>query len=291
MVWQTRLPQPSSERLSEKLTISLLYHDIFDYPLREKELLKWVSGDKLKLITARPRVRIVKQLYCIKGREKIIEDRLKKEKISREKMKILSKARFVFDMVPSILMVGITGSLAMVSSSKDSDIDLLIVVKKGTLWTTRLKVLYLMFKHRVPVRRAKEKESKDRICLNMWMDRNELEIKGPRNAYTAHELAQIIPLINKEYSYEGLISANKWIIDYWPKAVSVDNFHFSKPTERINILSFLFEKIAYFLQIAYMLPKRTCETISPTRAFFHPFNWSEKVIKELQLRGVVDCSL
>ena len=49
------------------------------------------------------------------------------------------------------------------------------------------------------------------ICLNLWLDESALEIPvDQRNLYTAHELAQMKPRVNKDGTYEKMMWANRW---------------------------------------------------------------------------------
>lgn len=267
--------------LTESETISLIYHDIFGYPLKKHELLRWAPGSKLRLRKARPRVSLVDNYYCLSGREEIINKRIEKEQVSLEKMKIVSTYKSNFEDDKNILMVGITGSLAMSSASPGSDIDLLIVTKNN-LWITRLKSL-IYFKKKRAVRSPNNKNQKNMLCLNMWMDLSDMIIEERnRNAYTAHEIGQIVPLINRENTYEKLLFENSWILNYWPNSVELKNAKACHKSKKGNI----FEWGAYRLQKAYMRRKMTREVVTPTRAFFHPTDWSGKVIKELERRGV-----
>jgi D-beta-D-heptose 7-phosphate kinase/D-beta-D-heptose 1-phosphate adenosyltransferase len=208
-------------------------------------------------------------------------------------MKIISEVRQYFELNKNVMMVGITGSLAMVNASDSSDIDLMVIAKKGRVWTTRLEVLTSLIKHRVATRRAEDGEEKDKLCLNIWLDETDLCLEEKyRNPYTAHELAQIIPIVNKESTYEKLLASNSWLLDYWPNSVQVTKIQSYKDTKS-SVIFYLFtfvdsvvEKVAYTLQRMYMRGKRTSEIITPTRAFFHPFDWSKKVTLELRKRGV-----
>jgi len=268
----------------------LIYHDIFSFPLRRQEISRWKPG-KLRLRRGRPQISDRDGFVYLKGREHLIEERLKREQISKQKAKILSTFKEIFENDKFILMVGITGSLAMASAGEDSDIDLLLITKSGKLWTTRLKTLLRLKKMKV-VRSPKSKYEKDKLCLNMWMDEFDLVIdQKNRNAYTAHEVAQIVPLVNKENTYKRLLALNSWVLDYWPNAVQIQNSNLKIQNQNSKLKaqsSFLIEKAAYLLQRTYMARKITREVVTPTRAFFHPFDWSRKVAKELEDRGVVE---
>lgn len=293
MAWQPRFQSLQNDgrmkgRVSEEFSITLLYHDVFDYALRERELKRWQAGRLLKLNSPRPRVETKDGYYFLRGRERLLPERMEKESVSREKMKLLSGVKHVFEGIDSVLMVGITGSLAMASARKTSDIDLMFVVRSGRLWMTRARVLFSLLRHKVAIRRAKEEKEQDRLCLNIWIDERDLAIAHPRNAYTAHELAQIIPLINRENAYERLLASNRWILDYWPNAVRVYNFDLKVGRRGLGpgLAVRVIEKVAYVLQRVYMSHKVTREVVAPTRAFFHPFDWSVKMAAELKKRGV-----
>ena len=286
MVYKLPHQPPVNSRLNTELTISLLYHDIFDFPLKKQELARWICGPALKLKKPRPKISLIGDYYVLTGREGTVAQRLKKEQVSRRKMQTLSKIRPIFESEKNVLMVGLTGSLAMNSATEASDIDLMVIVKKGRLWATRLKVLLLLIKHKIPTRRARESVEQDKLCLNIWMDETDLMIKD-HNAYTAHELAQVVPLINKNHLYEKLIETNKWILNYWPNCLEVKSLAPQDSGYRLDFLRLILEKLAYWFQLAYMYPKRTREIISPTRAFFHPMDWSKKLLGDLENRGVV----
>ncbi|OGM31853.1 hypothetical protein A2803_01040 [Candidatus Woesebacteria bacterium RIFCSPHIGHO2_01_FULL_44_21] len=281
------------QRLSEAHSISLLYHDIFGYPMRESELARWTGGKALRLTRARPRVEASSGYFFLKNRGELVSQRAGRENASRKMMKVLSHAKYIFEENKVILMVGITGSLGMAAAHEHSDIDLLVVTRAGRLWSTRAKIIFSLLKHKVAIRRAGVAKQGDKLCTNIWMDESDLVVHE-HNAYTAHELAQIVPLINRESTYEKLMAVNSWILDYWPNSVVSSMKRVAREKQNhttFYMLHSTLEKVAYFLQRLYMSRKITREIVTPTRAFFHPFDWSKKVIKELETRGVLDKSV
>ena len=122
----------------------------------------------------------------------------------------------------------------------------------------------------------------------MWLDESDLIWdKADRNIYTAHEIAQIVPLINKDNVYEKFLYLNKWILLYWPNSVKIKDLG-SKMYDAKNLISYilylitrLLENVTYRLQYQYMKSKITREIITPTRAIFHPNDWGKVVIKKL----------
>ena len=273
--------------------LTVFYHDIFDYPLLKYELSRWVPGEGVLSIkssvlgTLKQKVEYKRGFYYLEGREEIIAKRRLNAKSSKNKLKIAKRAGKLLDRIPTVMFVGITGSLAMMNSNDDSDIDLLIITSKGTLWTTRLITYSLLLISGFGVRRPKNKEEKDRLCLNMWIDERDLKFTK-RNVFTAHEVAQIVSIVNNGKTYEKLLWENRWILDYWPKAVEIGRIQqvACRMTKRAHaayymLLATLFEPVAFKLQYLYMKPKITRETVTKTRAFFHPNDWSRKVLGQL----------
>ncbi|HJX59355.1 MAG TPA: hypothetical protein VJ481_02250 [Patescibacteria group bacterium] len=258
---------------------SILYHDIFDYPLSFSELIKWERAPgkgQVKII-----VQIKNGFYFLQGRDGIILKRLMRKRISAKKLSIARKASQILATIPMVKFVGITGALAMENADDDSDIDLLIITQKGTLWTSRILVLLALKAIGFPVRRYQDKDQKDKLCLNMWLDETALAWpKKDRNIYTAHEIAQIVPLVNKAKAYERFIFANKWAKRFWPNAIKVQTIKMN-PENSSKLLSSLVEPLARKLQMWYMRGKITREVVGIKRAVFHPFDWGKLVLSKL----------
>jgi len=196
---------------------SLVYHDIFDYPLTKDELNKWKYGKNTKAIKGQKALKFG-QFYSIAGHPSI-ERRRARQKASLRKIKIAENGAKVLGALPFVKMVGITGALAMQNAQASSDIDLIIICSSRTLWTTRLIATFILDILKVPRRRYGLKDQKDRLCLNMWLDEEDLSWdKKDRNVYTAHEICQIVPLVNKKRTYERLIWENGWVRGFWPNA-------------------------------------------------------------------------
>jgi predicted nucleotidyltransferase len=264
--------------ITEREKFSVYYHDIFDFPLTFADLIKWNASENFHVNIQKVSVTGLNGYYFLKGRNRLIYKRILRARISAQKMEIAKKAASVLSFVPGIKMVAVTGSLAMENSKEESDIDLMIITKNNRLWISRALTYLVMRLFNLRTRRFNDKNQKDKLCLNMWMDEGDITWKASdRNFYTAHELAQIVPLVNKDETYEKLLSKNKWILKYWPNAVRIKNIDFTRITPRFN----LFESLAYSLQYSYMKNKMTNEVVTPTHAFFHPEDWGKVVISRL----------
>lgn len=270
------------EKFGDNERISVIYHDLFDYPLSFQDLIKWQSGKNTSAIKRTGKVTSKRGFYFLEGREGLIYKNLLRKRISAKKIKIAKDTAKFLSFVPGVKMVGVTGSLAMENSSEESDIDLMIVTKRGFLWTTRLLAYLGIRLFGIQTRNPGEGEQKNKLCLNIWLDEGDLSWAiRDRNIYTAHEIAQIIPLVNKGKTHENLLSENKWILNFWPNAVRINKKLNTTPsTFSLSLLSPI-EKFAFRLQYQYMKDKITREVITPTRALFHPQDWAKVVMKRL----------
>lgn len=258
---------------------AVYYHNLFNYPLNCSEILRWTPKDIPEGHKDNYEV-ICKNGFCfMKGKEVLLYERSIKERLSKKKMTIAKNASKILSLIPTIKMIAISGSLAMKNADKNSDIDLFIITKNETLWTTRLFVYFLLKVFNFQIRKRGNKNQKDKLCLNMWMDECNLVWKTHRNIYTAHEIAQLIPLVNKDKTYEYFLSQNKWITKYWSNAVRISNYKFKNNnfSRGISVL----EKIAFKLQYLHMKDKITREIITPTRAIFHPQDMTNTVLSKL----------
>lgn len=302
---------------------SLVYHDIFDYPLSKDELKRWRLGKKA-ISPPAPRLRRAgkkqpsfakateakakrsrgkrkienKQGYFfLKGRAEIVRTRRQRQKFSLSKIEIAKDRSLFISKVPTVKFIGLTGALAMLNAERRSDIDFLVIVEKGTLWTTRLVTLLLVDLFGIPRRRFGDSYQKDKLCPNIWLDESDLSwSRDQRNIYTAHEICQIVPFYNKGKTWERFMSKNSWVKEYWPGALESKKQKARNKRQKSSnpivayfflLLAYFFEPLARTIQFWYMRPKVTREVVTKTRAIFHPTNLSEKILVtfERKLRG------
>lgn len=269
---------------------SLFYHNIFSYPLTDEDLKKWGVGRKFIINNFQFSIKHKANFQFINGRQNIVNTRIQNEKSSKKKLIIAKEAAKTISKVPTVLFVGITGSLAMMNADKNSDIDLLIITKANTLWITRLLSYAVIWLNGYKTRKPEQKDEKDKLCLNMWLDESDLvwEEKD-RNLYTAHEIAQIVPLVNRESVYERFLFLNNWILNYWPKSVRISSKQHVVSSKQKSILhstfyilQAAFEKLSYIAQYQYMKSKISREVATPTRAIFHKNDWGKKILTTLK---------
>ncbi len=289
---------------------TLAYADIFDYPLTHRELHHWSVSTPPHVIPARPeqsrrvkarqssltrRSSLIRNLYLtLPGRDHIISLRKSRHKWSQPKLQIAKRVGKWLSYIPWIKLVAITGALAMNNSDENDDIDLMIITSSNRLWLTRLLVIPLL--EILGIRRRPLHSSflilnsNNKICLNLWLDETALSVPAnQRNLYTAHEVAQIKPIVNKDHTYQKFLSANSWLNSYLPN-IRIPNIFtplrsFTGPNSP-NSPNFpnLFNSLAFKLQYWYMRRRMTRERVSPHFAFFHPRDTGKWVMQEYNKR-------
>lgn len=273
--------------------LSLVYHDIFDYPLAVGELNRWNFSPTSQTFSNNFLIEQTTGFFHLPGRTHTTLIRKAREKTSKKKLVLARQAARILSIIPTVQFISLTGSLAMNNADEQSDIDLMIITKKKTLWITRLLVKLLSLMKSLPVRSAGRGCAQNTICLNMWLDEDNLSIpQNMQNIYTAHEVLQIVPLVDKNDTFNRFLEANEWALDYWSSAeqrLTIYDVRFKKesiiPSSIFHPLSSILqtlESLAYRFQKWYMRNRRTRELVEPGRAFFHPFDWGELIMREFE---------
>ena len=288
--------QGSTLKLRKKDLASIIYHNIFDYPLTSEQLVKWeLESGVAKTIVEKYGFSLsnsVTSTFFLKGKDVLVSKRTSRERNYFKKLNIAKKAAKIISLTPTVKGVLLTGALAMKNADEKSDIDLLIVTRANLLWSTRLVVWLSLKMFGIGIRKPEESSQKDKICLNMWLDENNLKWKKEnRNVFTAHEISQAFPLVDKDYIFQRFIHTNLWIQKFWPKATTQNKHKFNKIKKkkvRDPLLCLFFERIARRIQYRYMKGKITNEKIEKGYAFFHPVDWGEIVLFKLGLKIPLD---
>lgn len=205
------------DSLEVAIVQAVAYSDIFDYPLTAIEIHRYLMEapatlDEISRILTGGRLvpRFLSScegFFSIPGREEIVETRRQRSEQSREVWKRAFRFGRIIASLPFVRMVAVTGELAMDNVGPHSDIDYFIVTEPGRLWLTRLMVIAVV---RCAGTRGPE------ICPNYLLSSEALELDD-RNMYTAHEVAQMVPIAGLEM-YRRLRDLNPWVLDYLPNA-------------------------------------------------------------------------
>lgn len=129
----------------------------------------------------------------------------------------------LLELFPQIFLIALCNSRAMGEADENSDIDLFIIARKGNLWTARFIVTALT--SMLGVRRRNThglqkwtpeyiKRTKDRFCLSFFITEEAMNFESirlqPNDPYLNRWIYTLIPLINKNATYEHFMEAN-WV--------------------------------------------------------------------------------
>lgn len=293
-------------RVSEQAILTtILYSDIFSFPLTKDELWRLlIAPQKISrkefdnaLLSIAQQITFKDNYFCIKGKEKFITERKKNLTAVEQKMQRAFWITQKLSRIPSLLFIGISGGLAVGNATKDDDIDLVIIVKKNTLFQSRLLVLIIL--EVLGMRRSRnQKYPANTICVNLLLDETELEwFAKHKDIYIAREVGQIVPLFEREDTYKRFLLANNWITQYLPnyslsslRINTGKDFRFQRNggfIERLVSKLFFnafFELLSRQLQVSFMNRHRTNEIIKNSILAFHPYDYRIKTLKQLRLK-------
>lgn len=199
-----------------------------------------------------------------------------KTAVYRKKIKLAKRlAKEIGNKFKAIMMVGVTGSVAAGYPLKNSDIDLMIITEKDSLWITRLQLRFYVWLRQIPHRRYGIKENSDELCFNLWIEEDNLLLPEDRRTLkNAMDLILMKPMFNKKWIYERLIEKNDWANKF--VANRYMRIKAKNKNRRIKIENHLFRKIINWLvfwpQRWYMRGKIGEGLVNLKMAFFHPNN-------------------
>lgn len=222
-------------RLANEVIKTLLYFDIFSYPLTSSEIYTYlqVSAGTPALLEASLQELInshqifkTGDLYSLHPGKRNIERRLKGNKEAEKWLEVARRQGRFIAHFPYVRAVMASGSLSKGYMDENSDLDFFIVTEPNRLWIARtLLVLY---------KRIFLFNSHKHFCVNYFVDTAHLEIEE-QNLYTAIEIVTLIPLDNPQY-YHLMLSSNAWLAKFLPNFRAMDQDTGEQHRRRIRTL-------------------------------------------------------
>lgn len=211
-------------RLEKAILKTVAYVDIYDYPLSATEIHRYLIGVRT---TESETLRALSNLsqngqflecsqghYSLLGRGNIVETRKQRREIAKIMWTRAEYFGNILAALPFVLMVSVTGSLAVDNADLESDIDYLIVTSNNRLWTTRALIVLIV---RLAAKRGVA------LCPNYLVTERAMTFQE-RNLYTAREVAQMEPVAGLEV-YQRMREANKWVDEFLPNASGAPESH------------------------------------------------------------------
>ncbi len=291
---------------SSKLTLlqscivkTLIYFDVFSYPLTVGELFKYMQIElknetaflfELNSLCEKQFVYNLNGYYSLKNQHEQVEKRLTGNKYAETFVPKAFKNAKLIGSFPFVRGVGISGSLSKGYMDESGDIDFFIITEPERLWIAR--TLLILYKKIFLL------NSRKYFCVNYFIDTNHLEIPD-KNIFTATEILTLIPAYNSNL-FKDFLDINNWAMNYLPNKPLAQNeaskmrHHFIKnKVEKIlnNKLGDYFDalfmkltlrkwksKFKYIESIDFELAMRTRKYVSK----HHPQGFQQRVLSKIE---------
>lgn len=215
----TGLPASPGSALRRAILSTLIYADIFEYPLTRSEIQRYLVGHATSVAQVavtldtdgalRRHIGQTGEWFHLDGRRQLVDVRRERVAVSACLWPVARHYAARIARLPFVRLVGVTGGLAMDNAGSDDDIDLFILVQPGRLWLCRLLVLTVV---KLAARRGYG------ICPNFLLSTDHLRL-SQRNLFTAHEIVQMVPLDPGAW-YRLFLDANGWVKEFLPNALA-----------------------------------------------------------------------
>lgn len=124
--------------------------------------------------------------------------------------------------IPYVRLIEVANTLADRSASKDSDIDVFIVIQEGRLFLTRLLITGAL---QVAGLRRHGNKISNRICLSFFATDAALDLSPiifpPYDIYLAYWIAELIPVLDDGGVDTALRQENAWVTQFVPTYTEV----------------------------------------------------------------------
>jgi hypothetical protein len=209
------------QAIEQAILRTLLYADIFEYPLTPHEISHWAIGLALtpEQVSERlaasawlgERVERVNGYVAARGRaDQVVPLRIARGAAARRFWPAARRYARLLGHLPYVRMVAVTGALAVDNADAGADIDLLIVSVSQRVWLVRAFAVAL-------VRLARLEGVP--LCPNYVVAETAL-VQQRRDLFIAHEIVQTVPLVGQPL-FTRLLETNPWYTVYVPNARGV----------------------------------------------------------------------
>jgi hypothetical protein len=205
-----------TNKLQEAVLRTVLYADIFSYPLTPREVHHFlieceatedeVLGE-LEGLCRNGALTSEGEWVALAERSELFALRRRRADHSARLWPLAEQWAGRLAQLPFVRMIAVTGALAVDNVDAREDIDYLIVTEPGRLWLCRALVIGLVY---AAGRRGVQ------LCPNYLISTRRLQMR-PHTLFTAHDLTQMVPLFG-EAAYAELWQLNPWWQQFLPQA-------------------------------------------------------------------------
>lgn len=187
---------------------TLLYFDVFHYPLRADEIRRFIGlrvgqEELLEELSGLEEEGIIQRADDHYGFGDLANNIARRRADNARAEKRMRKARRMSRFIgrfPFVRGVMLSGSMSKGCLAKDGDVDYFVITEPGRLWIAR--TLLIAFKKLFLLNSRKD------FCVNYFLDLDHLAIED-RNLFTATEVLTLIPTFNAAVC-DRFFAANLW---------------------------------------------------------------------------------
>jgi len=175
--------------LKEAIVKTIAFFDIFDFPLTDFEVWKFLyvgvetqnfaSLRKVKNVLESNRIDDILEnkdgFYFLQGRDEIIKIRQDRYIYTDRKFKKALRVMQVFKFIPWLKMAAVSNIMGAHNLRDGSDIDFFIITERKRVWLTRFFCVVLAKILRLRPRPGK---TRDKICLNFYISEEAMDLKN-----------------------------------------------------------------------------------------------------------------
>lgn len=237
--------------LKEAVLATLAYFDLFEYPLTQAELNRYLF--KLEpdahhidvMLKESRKIRRRGSYYQLAESSDRVATRHERELIAKRFWRRVEKHRWVFQLIPFVRLVAVCNTLALGNPKEESDIDVVVVTQPNRLFTARLLLTILL--HLLGVRRHRSKVA-GRFCLSFFVAEGHLIAdsiaKKPYDIYLAYWLQTLQPIAGDKKVYEKLLEQNSpWLKQFFAGRPHYNMHHFKETPRFLGRIQAVLEKI------------------------------------------------
>lgn len=166
------------------------------------------------------------------------------EELRKKRIRLIKNISPLIYLMPFVRCVILNGSMAQGKITRNSDIDLLIIVKNGHIFTARFFSVVTIWMIGLKRSSNEKKPHEGKFCLNYFLNDSYLMIPNNRgekiNKYCAENYSQSILVIGDEIVFNKFIEINmRWMKKYLKARKSIENKKYPVNKSLIRILRFV----------------------------------------------------
>lgn len=222
--------------LDNAIIKTLVWFDLFDFPLTSREIHRHLWQHKADLSEVESslqnseelnkRIESSEAFFFLKGRNDTVRARKTRYTYAERKFKRALRVSKILSFIPWIKMISVCNTLGISNAKDDSDIDLFIITEHGRIWLTRFFVVAPLRALRLRPRLKRfgdaRENRKDKIDASFYITDTDFDLRSiaiPDDIYLAYWINTIVPIYNKNQTYEKFIQRNSWTQSYVPNEI------------------------------------------------------------------------